>query len=370
MQESFRFALVGEEYILQEAVCGDFTLTLEGTDGLYIAREKGVTARFFRYGGVTLADFSIRLLPRTLQEVRRLNHARAALDSGSDCLGWWEDAHNPGIPFKTSQKITLPVYTAPAETAYRTSGGKASVSLRGGVSLLQAWEDARGERWLLLRYEVSQRTHRFGFVKAADVPGLPEMHTVRVDDPPIRVKMRVAAMTPLTDDPLVSQYNQHLLLPGDEVLCTGMFTDDYAYVRTTASGKEIWGFVALKDLEPLGGEPADDVMAALEGCWYFEAGGSMAGEYLRLRSDGTFDDPSNPADCGVWSVTRYDPANGLYWNDPPYEITFRFADGRVNVKGLTLHEGGFSLTNWEGGGGYAPIDEADVPDHSESGAVG
>ena len=112
-------------------------------------------------------------------------------------------------------------------------------------------------------------------------------------------------------------------------------------------------------------------MAQLDGCWEYWAGGSMGPDYLRLNADGTFYNPAWPQDGGTWVVTAYDPARGKYWNDPPYEIALFYRDGRVNVKGLTIGEqedtgdgilrDAFSLTNWEGGGGYVRINEEDVP---------
>jgi hypothetical protein len=112
-------------------------------------------------------------------------------------------------------------------------------------------------------------------------------------------------------------------------------------------------------------------MAQLDGCWEYWAGGSMGPDYLRLNADGTFYNPAWPEDGGTWVVTAYDPARGKYWNDPPYEIALFYRDGRVNVKGLTIGEqedtgdgilhDAFSLTNWEGGGGYVRINEEDVP---------
>ncbi|HML46268.1 MAG TPA: hypothetical protein PKE04_05905, partial [Clostridia bacterium] len=61
---------------------------------------------------------------------------------------------------------------------------------------------------------------------------------------------------------------------------------------------------------------------------------------------------------GVWYVIKYNPDWNLYWNDPPYEIYLIHDDGTANVRGLILREDGFSLTNWEGSGGYMRPEEA------------
>ena len=60
-------------------------------------------------------------------------------------------------------------------------------------------------------------------------------------------------------------------------------------------------------------------------------------------------------------MTAYNPDCNLYWNDPAYELILRDDDGRVTVRGLSfatdMGEEIFSLTNWEGGGGYRRMQE-------------
>lgn len=379
-KESYTFMPHEDSFLLTEAVIGDFTLTLTRDDELYIGEESGRTARLYIWGGITLEKFSIRLLPRSIEEILRFNTMRVALDSGSDILGWYEDAMSPGKLYTPGKKGTVPVYGAPSENAWRASSGKAAVSLKGDIWVLREWIGEDGDTWLHIRYEVSQRTHRFGFIKASQLPGYQVVGCETY--PQIAVPVRVADLTmaALTDDPLLSQYGQHILLSGTEATAIGMYNDEYALVQTEISGKPAWLFAPLKDLTPVADEVLWDVMAQLEGCWYFRAGGSMAAEYLLFRADGTFCDPSFPENHGVFTVTAYDPAQGKYWNNPPYEITLRYSDGRVNIKGLSLSQeeydvydpetdsriwethDSFSLTNWEGGGGYIRIDEKDVPD--------
>ncbi|MGN0747316.1 MAG: hypothetical protein ACI4ML_11615, partial [Aristaeellaceae bacterium] len=100
----------------------------------------------------------------------------------------------------------------------------------------------------------------------------------------------------------------------------------------------------------------------------YDAGGSMAADYLTLYADGTWLG-QNGAEIihGFWYVTDYNPNWNLYWNDPPYEITLMNDDGTVNVKGLSLNIDGFSLTNWEGGGGYVRVEEVPPTDEEPNG---
>lgn len=357
-----------DSFVLTSAVIGSFRLTLSRDDGLYLASQSGQTDRFYVYGGITLERFSIRMLPCTLAQVRRLTQTLAALDSGRDALGWWEDEGNPGRLYTPGKKGTVPVYSAPSTKAWRAGNGKASVSLKGDIHVLREW-DVDGETWLHIRYEVSQRTHRFGFIRAADLPGYKPVGSDEYQA--ISVPVQAAVDTWLTDDPLVSQFRQAEVTGGDELTCIGVFDDMYALVQTTVDGKEAWLFAPLKDLTPVPGTVLTDVMAQLDGCWEYWAGGSMASDYLRLNADGTFCDPAQPSVGGTWVVTAYDSARGKYWDDPPYEIALIYHDGRANIRGLTITgpedtgdgvlRDAFSLTNWEGGGGYVRIDKEDVP---------
>ena len=379
--DSFRFQLADGQYVLTGGSAGELTYTQRTDDPHYYDVTDGVhTGMWYGgYNGHTLERFSIRLIPRTWEELTRLKCMKSALDSGSDVLGWYEDAMHPGRLYTPGKKGTIPVYGAPSTNAWRAGNGKASVSLKGEIWVLREWLGEDGDTWLHIRYEVSQRTHRFGFIKASQLPGY---QVVGCDSyPQISVPVRVAELTmaALTDDPLLSQYGQHLLLSGTEVTAIGMYNDEYALVQAEISGKPAWLFAPLKDLAPVPGTVLTDVMAQLDGCWEYWAGGSMGPDYLRLNADGTFYDPSWPADDGTWVVTAYDPAQGKYWNNPPYEIAFFYSDGRTNIRGLVLNQteydvydpetdtvtwetrDGFSLTNWEGGGGYVRIDEETVP---------
>ena len=152
-----------------------------------------------------------------------------------------------------------------------------------------------------------------------------------------------------------------------------MFNRWYAYVATEVKdgrfvdgGQIVWGFVPLRDLAldaDTHGNILWDVMAELEGSWEFYAGGNQAEDILILNADGTYTgkwvqgDEICPDNHGSWFVTEYNPSWNLYWNDPPYEITLVDEDGTVNVKGLSIDEEGFSLTYWEGGGGYQRMED-------------
>lgn len=377
--DSYRFELRDGQYLLTEAQSGELRFALQANDpSCYSVTDGSRTTLWYSgYNGLSLALFNIRLLPRSMGELTQLRHMRTALDSGSDILGWYEDAQHPGRLYTPNKTGTVPVYGAPSTKAWRAGKGKAAVSLKGEIWVLREWIGEDGEVWLHIRYEVSQRTHRFGFIKASQLPGYQVVGCETY--PQLRVPVRAASAAFLTDDPLLSQYAQTTLFPGDELICLGVFNDEYALVETEIGGKAAWLFAPLMALEPVTEDVCQDVMAQLEGCWFFHAGGNMSSDYLQFHADGTFCDPSFPENHGVFTITAYDPAQGKYWNDPPYELTLRYADGRVNVCGLALNQteydmydpetdtvkwemrDAFSLTNWEGGGGYVRINEEDVP---------
>ena len=151
----------------------------------------------------------------------------------------------------------------------------------------------------------------------------------------------------------------------------GMLGNDWAYVSAEVSAKNtftdggeiVWGFVPLRDLTLMEAEIQYDVMQRLEGAWYMTAGGNMAEDALILHADGTYEGGASydgeggevgvvPLHAGKWYVTKYDGHANKYWYPAEYEITLLLDDGRANVKALSLHDNGFSLTNAEGGGGY------------------
>lgn len=422
---------------------------------------------------ILLRDFNIQLFPRSLQEFRRQNNLRVILHPQWDIL----KDQQTGKHLENIGSGTLPVYSAPSEQAWRAANGKASVGLKGELWALASVGREDGI-YTLIRYDVSERTQRIGYVKKQlmDV-GLSEYEPV--------MDQAVVALrdTFLTDDPDVSQFPQLLVPEGTVLRCCDIHNGEYAYVmgrttdgKLTQSGLWVGGFVPLRDLdiydspgqnpaidearhmnymlaaldsgrdnsgnseiicvslkarrdtilkEKSGGEThisegtvfvcdgveqnqyahvtgengetglvpladlhfADaehtdiqrDVMASLEGTWYFYAGGNQAEDILVLSADGTYRGYalSDMADTkkikmsveqdgrfedaalwsqGTWQVTPYRREWNLYWNNPEYELTLFKQNSSVNVKGLELDDANsFSLSYWEGSGGYMRI---------------
>jgi len=380
------------EYMLVSAEIGGFQLL-----GNWESDEAGVISYWANEEGNTvlwpvtirLSDFNIKLLPHSVEEIRRRNLVQAQFDSSRQCLGFagYNGANyspdQPGKLLQPGRKGTAPVYGAPyGESAWRAGKGKAAVGLNGKLWLLSQYKNENGESYACIRYNVSERTQRIGYVLCRDL-GLEEITDWHPEEPLegfAHVDVEATADTWLTDDPDVSQFPQFTVPKGTQFSCMGLYNNDYAYVsaevkdnRFTDGGAMIWGFVPIRDLKVMEMETLPDVMEQLAGNWKFFAGGNMADDFLVFNRDGTFtagtwdwelDTPErveNAAESsGTWYVTRYNPFMNLYWNKPPYQLTLIYQNGRVIMCGLTMDGEGFALTDAEGGGGYVPATEEEV----------
>ena len=99
---------------------------------------------FYRATPLWLEDFNIRLFPRTVDDVLAVNHMRAALESGMNCLeyrdSWRRESH-------VGEK-TAPVYSAPFGEfrVARGKKGKAAVGLKGEFWTLRGYTNGDGKR--------------------------------------------------------------------------------------------------------------------------------------------------------------------------------------------------------------------------------
>ena len=251
--------------------------------------------------GITLSEFNIEQTPRSLMEVRRLNQTRAALMAAGDTLrlsdNVWEGEENGRM---------VAVYSAPDVDSYRSGGGKAAVSLKEDADIL-----AVQDGWTLLQYEVSPRTSRIGWVEGE----LSEGAQVEFASVPL-IAM---ADTFLTDDPLVSQYEQAEIPAGTELTGLSVLGEYYAYVEYEAD-KLYRGFVPLKDLQPkydlawevdaLSADVRWDVMDALCGKWY-KLGDSWR-DALILFTDGTWRQRQDGQYVETGNYRVYDGEDGDY----------------------------------------------------------
>ena len=117
-------------------------LTFELDDDRYTVTDAAGETTVWGAEEIARDGFCADLLPRSLDEVRRMNRVMAYL--ADDALsGTWATV-------ELRQNRTVPVYAAPSEDAWRGANGRAAVSLAGPFTLLASFGN---EGWWLIEYE-------------------------------------------------------------------------------------------------------------------------------------------------------------------------------------------------------------------------
>ena len=331
-------------------------------DGSYyiFTDETGASVVFRR--GIWLEHFNVELFPKTLDEVRHLSWMLASLDGGQYLLG----TSNTLMKF-TKELSKASVFTAPyIDDALRAANGHATVSFKGDVWQLRTWRNEYGGEYYVIRYDISPRQQRIGYIRRTHIDGVGA--DPWSDSHALNARVVTLRKTVLTDDPDISQTPVLTVSKGARLRCLGTYDDNFAYVATVDSiGRTVWGFVPLRDLTMLSDslyDPEPEIMADLEGVWWFENGDDKLADLLTLRADGTYEgflffsatySSGQPSCTGKWYVTKYDPAASLYWNDPVYEITFIGDDGTVMVDGLTYTNDTLYTSNPSNGNTYRKV---------------
>ena len=234
----YRFleAAEGGGFALYEATLGNLAFVWDERNQGYLVTSGSDTALWL-LPRLSLSDFNEALFPRTMAEAMALSAAYERLS---------------GLPFShrrvhaIAEKVqaTVPVYAAPSDKAYRAGKGKAAVGLMGPV-----WAEARDGDWLLVRYDISLKAGRVGYMAADAYSGLPEP-LYPLDDkdaPALRLTLPRAAA--VTMDPAVGQATEMTLAAGTALTVFGLYDPFYAYVGfLTADGLSSRGCVRLIDL--------------------------------------------------------------------------------------------------------------------------
>ena len=320
-----------------------------------------------------LAEFNLRLFPRTLDEIGAIRELDRVLRAQFESFELGKGEMLPG----DAGASTVPVYSAPSKGSVRFAQGKASVNLRDPVRFYGLTQDGN---WALIEYAVSDRTSRFGYVKRSD---LPSNAAWTFTLPSVDVPVTVTQDTFLTDDPNVSQYRQMTLNAGSSVRLLGLYDLWYAYVETTLDGKTVRGFVPRAYLRyPLPTEEAPEAAARLVGEWESYAGDEVLGDYLAFRADGKMAATALPlaemetaseediAEYGplkwrsyqVYKSTERERAS--FWCPCDYVLVFRNSTGYIDdfyALDFDTDEDGrdtFSVLYGEGGSGYVRCEAA------------
>lgn len=256
----------------------------------------------------------------------------------------------------------LAVYTAPSEKAVRMADGRASVRFDDSVICMGAQSE-----WVLCAYAVDAYRARMGYIHAPELARAMVQYGYELTLGGARGTLTEEAV--LTDDPFAWGDAQPVpLSAGMEVVCLALWDDSRAYVEVRADGKALRGLVPLQVLEVPEPETDEDTTRLLEGTqWALRGGGEMAGDVVRFDADGVcvlelFRADEVQGEAGgqmtfAWTVSRYDAALSLFWDDAPYLLTLRGEDGAITRMGLTLTgEDRLSLIDSEGSGVYQRFD--------------
>lgn len=344
-KELYRFKLSvnkGKDvYTLVYAEMGD--VRLMQTNCGYDVTLNGTTASWSTV--ITLDTFNISQMPhRGPEDVRRMNDLVAGMQYLANLTAL-------EIPAGKGNGGTMAVYSAPNESAYRASKGKAAVDLNSGYRYY-----ASKDGWAMIEYSVKLRTSRIGWIhdgsKGNSYAG--EM---------VKVPIVTVYDTFLTDDPNVGQYAQASIPSGTHLTAVTRLNSNvyYVYAEGTVNGQRIGGFVPARDVV------IDDVLmdeTPYVGSWFMEGGSEICSMYLTLSADGTFsganDADSLPAFLGRWSIVRNDADSGLYWSGATATIVLAYSDGTYSRFGISLDttDGKTSMNfyNSEGGCGYIPAE--------------
>lgn len=304
---------------------------------------------------VPLSGFGPGALPCTAGQAQRL---AAALQAGYPAL-------SAQTPIKTEKAVSLPVYAAPSEGAYRAANGKAAAALQTGVSL---WGGvAPDNAWLLIEYEINPAVSRVGFVSPWAYKTSAEQETVASLTLSPRLA-RVAEDTFLTDDPQHGQRALAQLSAGSAVTLLAALNPLWAYVETEIDGQFACGFIPLMSIDADVSALAPE--ARIPGQWKGYAGG--AGDALYFFADGTYlSDEGYSENRRTWRVVPLTDElmeQEKFWEKPDYVLLLEDG-GASRAVGLSfasvnageaasdpLFPAGTDMLNFiygdEGGGGY------------------
>ncbi len=366
---TFHWSSVYDDYVLDsvyyhaDSLYGS-SILYENVDDLYdqyrgyILWQGGPSDRFGSIGDslwyndyITLSEFNINLMPRTLQEGRQIFSVGSMLRGRYPWFNEGKTLWSLGMGRETLPGTkagdTLPVYSGPSADTWRAAKGKASVSTAEDIELLGEY---RG--WTMVSYQVSNRTSRIGFVKGNLME---EPVPLPFDE---SILLNVVTDTYLTDDPGVSQYAQVRIPAGSQVQGLTSWGPYYAYVIYEQSGQTFWGFVPLKDLSSPHWEqdetqttPIDttiayrwDVSDCLVGKWDLQEGPATSPRRMVLESVGGYDFRTerfrdSVVESGRFRITDC-PADSPYAGRALYEIRFNTEISQLTVCGLNLNEDG------------------------------
>lgn len=345
-------------------------LTFALEDERYTVTDAAGEAAVWGAEGIARDGFCADLLPRSLEEVRRMNRVMAYL--ADDALsGTWATVD-------LRQNRTVPVYAAPSEDAWRGANGRAAVSFAEPFTLLASFGN---EGWWLIEYETGDGARRVGYI-----PQQAYDRAVPYGWWLIPMTLPLCEDATMTDDPHGARREIARFAAGESLTVLGYYDGLWAYAQTEIDGKTARGFVPLRALTTPEEEPLTDVMAELTGEWAFAGGGEVLGlagvifsDDGRLCSCTTDDDESVfPAEHlipdGTWQTYAvYESPDRVYGEGVPYVLEITCGDGTVRryslewIDASEARSGRDTLGVYvgEGGGFYQRMGEPEFPPQPE-----
>ena len=301
-------------------------LTFALEDERYTVTDAAGEAAVWGAEGIARDGFCAGLLPRSLEEVRRMNRVMAYL--ADDALsGTWATVD-------LGQNRTVPVYAAPLEDAWRGANGRAAVSFAEPFTLLASFGN---EGWWLIEYETGDGARRVGYI-----PQQAYDRAVPYGWWLIAMTLPLCEDATMTDDPHGARREIARFAAGESLTVLGYYDGLWAYAQTEIDGKTARGFVPLRALTTPEEELLMGVMAELTGEWAFAGGGEVLGlagvvfsDDGRLCSCTTDDDESIfPAEHlipdGTWQTYAvYESPDRVYGEGVPYVLEITCGDGTV-----------------------------------------
>ena len=345
-------------------------LTFALDDERYTVTDAAGEAAVWGAEGIARDGFCAGLLPRSLEEVRRMNRVMAYL--ADDALsGTWATVD-------LGQNRTVPVYAAPSEDAWRGANGRAAVSFAEPFTLLASFGN---EGWWLIEYETGDGARRVGYI-----PQQAYDRAVPYGWWLIAMTLPLCEDATMTDDPHGARREIARFAAGESLTVLGYYDGLWAYAQTEIDGKTARGFVPLRALTTPEEELLMGVMAELTGEWAFAGGGEVLGlagvvfsDDGRLCSCTTDDDESIfPAEHlipdGTWQTYAvYESPDRVYGEGVPYVLEITCGDGTVRryslewIDASEARSGRDTLGVYvgEGGGFYQRMGEPEFPPQPE-----
>lgn len=305
------------------------------------------------------AAVDVSLLPQSVEQVRALN---------SVSLPIWS---NEAVYLDAPGDKTLPVYAAPGKNAYRGAKGKAAVSLKDAIWVLDWLEDNA----LMIFYRTGETAGRVGYVyadrqivEALKAKGWTREKYVSEIKRWGRIPLCLTADAALTDDPFGTRRTLALLPAGTEIVALCCWDGLNAYVETQVDGRTARGFVPMTALSaPKISSDAWATERLTDTVWMSSEDGLAPEETIAFRADGVCErvlfhgDGQEEQAALRWQVAAYELEWGLFWNDPPYMLALTNTDGYTEYWGICIEEQWLALSDGEGIRGYALLESGWTP---------